>query len=95
MNMQMDDKNKLDDVESKLADYKSQLEDDDKKKLEIEVSQMLTEGEIKTADPEKAAVDKLPHRYEFRIQAKQDPIVEETKQYRRMAKEVDERYDKY
>ncbi|WCK54929.1 hypothetical protein PP175_02630 [Aneurinibacillus sp. Ricciae_BoGa-3] len=90
----MDDKNKPDHIESKLADDKNELEDD-KKKLEIEVSQMLTQGEMETADPEKAAVDNLPHRYEVRIQAQQDPIVEETKQFRKIAEEVDDRYNKY
>lgn len=63
--------------------------------LEKEMSQALTEGEMKRVDPEKAARKKLSPRYEIRVQAKLDPIVEETGRFRKIAKEVDDRYDRY
>ncbi|WP_027417382.1 hypothetical protein [Aneurinibacillus terranovensis] len=66
-----------------------------KEKLEQEVAQFLTEGEIEVQDPQKAAVDSLPPRYEVRIQTNKDPVAEETKEFRKLAKEVDDRYDKY
>ncbi len=43
---------------------------------------------------EAKAAKKLPPRWEIRIQAKHDPVVEETKAYRAIAREVDNRYDK-
>jgi hypothetical protein len=66
-----------------------------KEQLEQEVAQILTEGEMKAEDPKEAAVDRLSPRYEVRIQTAKDPIVEETKIFRELAKEVDKRYDKY
>ncbi|ERI09937.1 hypothetical protein HMPREF0083_01969 [Aneurinibacillus aneurinilyticus ATCC 12856] len=68
---------------------------DKKKKLEEEVAYLLTEGEMERRDPKKEAVDRLPAKYEVRIQTTQDLVVEETKLYRQMAEEIDDRYDKY
>jgi hypothetical protein len=53
----------------------------------------LTEGEPERQDPGAEAVRKLPPRWEIRIQTERDPVVEETKLYRKMAKEADGRYD--
>jgi len=38
------------------------------------------------------AVKRLAPRWEIRVQAQLDPVVEETKAYRAMAREVDDRY---
>lgn len=68
---------------------------DDQVQLERGLLDALTEGEIEALDPEQAARKLLPPRYEVRIQSTWDPIVEETQIYRSMAKEVDDRYDRY
>ncbi len=65
------------------------------KDLEQELAQSLTEGELEKQDTGEAARRQLPVRTEIRIQAKIDPIVEETRKYRSMAKEIDQRYDRY
>jgi hypothetical protein len=67
----------------------------DQDKLEDEVSQALTEGEMKQTDPAELARKRLLHRYEIRIKAEQDPIAKETELYRQMADEVDGRYSQY
>jgi len=54
----------------------------------------LTEGEPEGPPPEVEAVRGLPPRWEIRIQTERDPVAEETKVYRTMAREVDGRYDK-
>lgn len=56
--------------------------------------QRLTEGDPDVAAPEEMAVRELPPRWEIRIQTERDPVAEETKLYRSMAREVDDRYDK-
>lgn len=68
---------------------------DKREKLEQEMAHLLTEGKVKSEDPNTAAVKRLPARYEVRIQTMTDPIAEETKIYRSMAEEIDDRYDKY
>jgi hypothetical protein len=68
---------------------------DDKEQLEQQMSQSLTAGEMAESDPEAEAQARLTPRYEIRITASRDPIVEETLHYRSMAEEVDSRYDKY
>lgn len=67
----------------------------DAKELEEQLVQQLTEGEIEHVDTDEAARIRLPMKTEIRIQAHIDPVVEETKQYRQMAEEVDERYARY
>lgn len=47
-----------------------------------------------TADPAAEAVRRLPPKWEIRIQTTYDPVAEETRIYRQMAKEVDDRYDR-
>ncbi|MGG4103972.1 hypothetical protein AAXB25_08575 [Paenibacillus lautus] len=63
--------------------------------LERQLSEMLTDGEMEKKDREKEERRLLSPKYEIRIQTQLDPIVEETKKYRSMAKELDDRYDKY
>jgi len=67
----------------------------DSKKIEEELIQKLTEGEMHSEEPDEAAVKKLPHPTEIRIQAQIDPVVDETRKFRQMAREVDDRYAKY
>lgn len=67
----------------------------EKEDMEQQLSELLTSDEADREDPEAEARKKLPPRYEIRVQAERDPIVEETKKYRKIAKEVDDRYDKY
>jgi 23S rRNA A2030 N6-methylase RlmJ len=67
----------------------------DIKKVEEELAQKLTEGEMETGDAEDKARKRLPIKTEIRIQAQIDPVVEETRQYRQMAEEIDERYKRY
>jgi hypothetical protein len=67
----------------------------DKEQIEQELTQSLTEGDLGAMDPQAAAPDRLRTRYEIRIQAVTDPIVEETRKVRSMAEEVDDRYDDY
>ncbi|WP_256761734.1 hypothetical protein [Cohnella sp. WQ 127256] len=45
------------------------------------------------AEAEAEAVKQLSPRWEIRIQAKLDPVVEETKAYRAIAQEVHHRYE--
>ena len=68
---------------------------DKKIHVEEQLSTLLTEGDMSQKEPTKEAPKRLATRYEVRIQAEQDPIVEETKQFREIAKEVDNRYDRF
>lgn len=63
--------------------------------FEDDLAHALTEGDMQAEEPDDAALRRLGERYEIRIQAEQDPIVEETRLYRRIASEVDSRYDDY
>lgn len=63
--------------------------------LERELSERLTEGEMQEEDREARERRLIQSKYEVRIQAEHDPIVEETLHYRKLAKELDDRYDKY
>ncbi len=63
--------------------------------LEEELSELLTEGELKDEDRERKEREQISPRYEIRIQTSLDPIVEETRLYRQMAEEIDDRYDDY
>ncbi|MBB3113560.1 hypothetical protein FHS18_005672 [Paenibacillus phyllosphaerae] len=65
-------------------------------KLEQELAEQLEHGPMKDGtDQAELTKDKLSPKYEVRIQADYDPIVEETAKFREMAKEVDDRYDGY
>jgi len=69
---------------------------DESKELERRLSEMLTEGEMEeSGDANKRERQLIPPKYEVRIQTERDPIVEETLMYRNMAREVDDRYDRY
>ncbi|SEL14940.1 hypothetical protein [Paenibacillus sp. OK003] len=69
---------------------------DESKELERRLSDMLTEGEMEeSGDADKRERQLIPPKYEVRIQTERDPIVEETLKYRDMAREVDDRYDRY
>ncbi|THF78726.1 hypothetical protein [Cohnella fermenti] len=59
---------------------------------ELELARRLTEGDMEARDAEEEAVEKLPPKWEVRIQSERDPVAEETALYRKMAKEVDGRY---
>lgn len=65
------------------------------KKVEQRISELLASDEQDRANVEDEALNKLLPRYEIRIQAQFDPVAEETKQYRTMAKEIDDRYSEY
>ncbi|MBP1155690.1 MULTISPECIES: hypothetical protein [unclassified Paenibacillus] len=65
------------------------------KELEEELVQKLTEGEMRQENVDEAARKRLPIKTEIRIQAHIDPVVLETKRFRQMASEVDDRYAKY
>ncbi|WP_172256628.1 hypothetical protein [Saccharibacillus deserti] len=63
--------------------------------VEEELRELLTEGELKDDDRERKEREQISPRYEIRIQSTLDPIVEETRLYRQMAEEIDDRYDDY
>ncbi|ANF95520.1 hypothetical protein [Paenibacillus bovis] len=63
--------------------------------LERELSERLTEGQMQEEERDSRERRMIPPKYEVRIQTENDPIVEETLQYRKMAKELDGRYDDY
>jgi ElaB/YqjD/DUF883 family membrane-anchored ribosome-binding protein len=67
------------------------------KALEKMLEQTLEEGKDREAeeDVQERARKRLLAMYEYRIQSERDPIAEETKIIRSMAKEPDGRYDKY
>lgn len=65
------------------------------RKLEEELAQKLTEGQMEQEDTKEAARKRLPIKTEIRIQAQIDPVLEETRRFRQMALEVDDRYAKY
>src|SRR5690606_20756738 len=71
--------------ERKLADEAGQAE-----RL---LAEQLLGGEDASEDAHAEAVRRLPPRWEIRIQTEYDPVVEETRKYRSMAEEVDDRYD--
>lgn len=71
---------------------------DESKELERRLSDMLTEGDMEASgsgDAEERERQLIPPKYEVRIQTERDPIVEETLKFRTMARELDDRYDRY
>lgn len=69
---------------------------DESKELEQRLSDMLTEGDMEESDDtDQRERQLIPPKYEVRIQTERDPIVEETLKYRKLAREVDDRYDRY
>jgi len=63
--------------------------------LERKLSDMLTEGEMEQGDRKAQELRRISPKYEIRIQTTLDPIVEETRRYRQIGRELDDRYDKY
>ncbi|WP_052087848.1 hypothetical protein [Paenibacillus wynnii] len=63
--------------------------------LERKLSEMLTEGEMEQGDRKAQEIREISPKYEIRIQTTLDPIVEETLRYRKIGRELDNRYDKY
>ena len=64
--------------------------------LERELTELLVEGEMAEEQEQKDKERELiSPKYEIRIQTTHDPIVEETLNYRKIAKELDNRYDAY
>ncbi|MCL6603239.1 MAG: hypothetical protein K6T94_10225 [Paenibacillus sp.] len=63
--------------------------------LERKLSDMLTEGEMEQGDRKAQEIREISPKYEIRIQTTLDPIVEETLRYRKIGRELDDRYDKY
>ena len=63
--------------------------------LERQLSELLTEGELEAKDENEEGRRMIPPKYEIRIQTQLDPIVEETRKYRQIGRELDDRYDKY
>ncbi|MFD0672291.1 hypothetical protein [Cohnella sp. GCM10027633] len=60
---------------------------------EEQLARMLTEGEQEAEAPEVEAARAISPKWEIRVQAERDPVAEETKLYRKLASEVDGRYD--
>ncbi|TBL80350.1 hypothetical protein [Paenibacillus thalictri] len=63
--------------------------------LEQQLAQELMNGESGEVDAQRLASGRLAHKYEVRVQATVDPIVEETRIVRNYVREVDDRYDEY
>jgi hypothetical protein len=63
--------------------------------LERRLSELLEDGEMEPDDRQAKEIRQISPKYEIRIQTTLDPIVEETLRYRKIAYELDERYDKY
>jgi len=59
------------------------------------LAEQLEEGPVDEPDRAERVRMSLPPKYEVRIQMEYDPIVEETKRYRSMAREIDGRYDRF
>ncbi|PQP83490.1 hypothetical protein C0Q44_01905 [Paenibacillus sp. PCH8] len=69
---------------------------DESKELERWLRDMLTEGDMEeSGDAGQRERQLIPPKYEVRIQTERDPIIEETLKYRKLAREVDDRYDRY
>lgn len=73
----------------------NEMNEKDPKSLEDAFAKALEKGDLHKESPSAAAVRRLIPPYEARMQTEQDPIVEETKAVRRLAEEVDDRYDRY
>ncbi|KQY84338.1 hypothetical protein ASD24_11340 [Paenibacillus sp. Root52] len=69
---------------------------DESKELEQRLRDMLMEGDMEdSGDAEQRERQMILPKYEVRIQTERDPIVEETLKFRQLAREVDDRYDRY
>ncbi|SEU29054.1 hypothetical protein [Paenibacillus sp. NFR01] len=63
--------------------------------LERKLSELLEEGELDEGDRRKRELARVSPKYEIRISTRFDPVAEETRKYREIAEELDDRYDKY
>ncbi|WP_139085047.1 hypothetical protein [Bacillus sp. FJAT-27264] len=63
--------------------------------LERKLSELLEDGEMEQTDRSAKEIRQISPKYEIRIQTTLDPIVEETRRYRKIGRELDDRYDKY
>lgn len=63
--------------------------------LERKLSELLEDGAMEQEDRKAKERRQMSAPYEIRIQTTLDPIVEETLRYRKIAAELDDRYDKY
>ncbi|MFE4713684.1 MULTISPECIES: hypothetical protein [unclassified Paenibacillus] len=63
--------------------------------LERKLSELLEDGEMEQTDRSAKELRQISPKYEIRIQTTLDPIVEETRRYRKIGQELDDRYDKY
>lgn len=72
---------------------------DEKKRSELErvLEEKLEQGDANGdgADPSEQARQRITAPYEYRVRAEVDPIAEETRLIRKIAKEPDGKYDKY
>ncbi len=62
---------------------------------EQELAKALLEAGMEEPEIRETARRRLPAKTEIRIQAQFDPVTEETELYRRLAQEIDDRYDRY
>ncbi|MRN55561.1 hypothetical protein [Paenibacillus monticola] len=67
----------------------------EKDDLERKLSELLEDGEMEQEDRTAKEIRQISPKYEIRIQTTLDPIVEETRRYRKIGHELDDRYDKY
>lgn len=59
------------------------------------LAEQLEDGPVDEPDRGELVRRSLPPKYEVRVRTEYDPIVEETKRYRSMAREIDGRYDRF
>lgn len=59
------------------------------------LAEQLEEGAADESTPAAEALRRLSPRWEVRVVSERDPVTEETLAYRRMAKEIDNRYDRF
>jgi hypothetical protein len=71
------------------------MEKQEREELEQMIEKTLTVGEMDSIDPQEGAKAKLNMRYEIPVKAEYNPVTEETRVIRSMAKEPDNRYDRW
>lgn len=71
------------------------MKNNNKKKIEEDLNQLLTEGELNKENSDKRVVKDLSPKYEIRIHAEKDPIKEETEIIQKTVRETNEKYLRY
>jgi hypothetical protein len=66
-----------------------------RKKLENDLNDLLTEGRLRSQEPDEEAINQLIPKYEMRTQASKDPIKIETEIVQKYVKETSDRYLRY